>query len=93
MPECSNTTAVQVGLSDHRIEQRQHSAIAVEYRQLHGQRIGLTDIDTGAGVFIQALAVVIVESSGFDQQPANDSAGSSLPYQLLVQRIHGVRRS
>ena len=80
-------------LGDHRIEQRQQALLAIEDRQFHRQRLGLADLDPGLRVFVQALAMGIVERTQLQQQPAHHSARAGLLHQLLVQRIHRIRRA
>ena len=80
------------GPRHHRIEQRQQPALAVEYRQLHGQRIDLPHFHARVRVVVQALPVRRIQRSRLDQQAASDAAHARLLHQLLVERIHRVGR-
>ena len=87
------TTAVQAG----RVITGSSSAImpllAVEEGQLHGQRIGHAHLHARGHVLAQALAVLVVERAGFEQQAAGHAVGARLLDQLFVQRVDGVGRT
>src|SRR5579864_7433015 len=78
---------------DDWIEQGQQAALRIKDRQLHRQRVGLSDLHAGRGVVAQPLAMRVVQRSGFDQQTAHDSARPSLSHELFVERVDGVRWS
>ena len=81
------------GTGDHRIEKRDHAVLAIENGQLHGQRIGDAHLDAGGNILGEALAMLVVEGSGLQQEAAGNSGRAGLFDQLFVQGIDGVGRA